>query len=111
MKPTEQLIQSESFNSSNENTNSKQSTSTELFKVEEVKDTPFSLISDNKGVKVIMKNQIVTDKVFETTAEAKKWIAKKPWELILIAGFIYNETVTEYKKTIKDNENKGFEQK
>lgn len=58
-----------------------------------------------------MKNQLVSDKVFETETEAKKWIAKKPWELILIAGFIYNETVTEYKKTIKDNENKGFEQK
>ena len=53
-----------------------------------------------------MKNQIVSDRSFETKEEAIAWVESKPWKLILVAGFIYNEGVKEIKDLLTKLEEK-----
>ena len=75
-----------------------------LFEVTEIENTPFAVFSKDGEHNVIMKNQIVSDRSFETKEEAIAWVESKPWKLILIAGFIYNEGVREIKDLLTKQE-------
>ena len=68
-----------------------------LFEITEIENTPFGVFSKDGEHNIVMKNQIVSDKSFKTKEEAIAWVESKPWKLILIAGFIYNEGVREIK--------------
>lgn len=71
-----------------------------LFEVTEIKNTPFAVVSKNGEHNIIMKDQIVSDKSFDSKEEAIEWVNSKPWKLILISSFIYNESVREIKELI-----------
>ena len=77
-----------------------------LFEVTEIENTPFGVFSKDGEHNVVMKNQIVSDKSFETKEEAIAWVESKPWKLILVAGFIYNEGVREIKDLLTKLEEK-----
>ena len=68
-----------------------------LFEVTEIENTPFGVFSKDGEHNVVMKNQIVSDKSFNSKEEAIEWVNSKPWKLILISSFIYNEGVKEIK--------------
>ena len=68
-----------------------------LFEITEIENTPFGIFSKDGEHNVVMKNQIVSDTSFETKEDAIAWVESKPWKLILVAGFIYNEGVREIK--------------
>ena len=71
-----------------------------LFEITEIENTPFGVFSKDGEHNVVMKNQIVSDKSFNSKEEAIEWVNSKPWKLILIAGFIYNEGVKEIKNLL-----------
>ena len=71
-----------------------------LFEVTEIENTPFGIFSKDGEHNVVMKNQIVSEKSFESKEEAIAWVESKPWKLILVAGFIYNEGVKEIKNLL-----------
>ena len=77
-----------------------------LFEVTEIENTPFGVFSKDGEHNVVMKNQIVSDRSFETKEEAIAWVESKPWKLILVAGFIYNEGVKEIKDLLTKLEDK-----
>lgn len=52
------------------------------IKVEEY-DYCFNLVTNENGTKIAVGRTIVSDKVFETKDEAKKYIDSKPWGLIM----------------------------
>lgn len=57
------------------------------IKVEEY-DYCFNLVTDEKGTRIAVGRNIVSDKVFETKEEAKKYIDSKPWGLIVAATHV-----------------------
>ena len=71
-----------------------------LFEVTEIENTPFGVFSKDGEHNIVMKNQIVSDKSFNSKEEAIEWVNSKPWKLILVAGFIYNEGVKEIKNLL-----------
>ena len=77
-----------------------------LFEVTEIENTPFGVFSKDGEHNVVMKNQIVSDKSFDSKEEAIEWVNSKPWKLILIASFIYNEGVKEIKDLLTKLEEK-----
>ena len=50
----------------------------------DVEDTVFSIIESNinKECKIAIANNIISRKTFKNEEEARKYINKKPWELI-----------------------------
>ena len=75
-----------------------------LFEITEIENTPFAVFSKDGEHNIVMKDQIVSDKSFDSKEEAIKWVNSKPWKLILIASFIYNENITEIRKTLNQLE-------
>ena len=55
-----------------------------LFEITEIENTPFGVFSKDGEHNVVMKNQIVSDKSFESKEEAIEWVNSKPWKLILV---------------------------
>lgn len=56
-------------------------------KISEVEETPFSLLieedENKKNVKIVSGKYLCSVKTFPNETEAKKFINKKPWELIM----------------------------
>lgn len=83
----------------------------QLFEIEQVENTPFNLIKQDERVKIIIGNQIASEKDFPTFQGAKDYINSKPYELILISSYIYhnlvNDSVKQLQnfKTDRDNQN------
>lgn len=75
--------------------------------VEQVDNTPFNVIEvedkifNEKGeetgaekvFKIVMGNQVVSEKTFDEMASAKDYIYTKPWELIMAATAIYCDKI------------------
>ena len=58
----------------------------------------FNLVSEeDKNVKIVMGNNVVSDKVFNSEDEAEDYIQSKPYELIFNACILFAQW------TIKDN--------
>lgn len=95
----QQLLQS----SKSEQTGKEQSNSSSLNKPEEnieqkteiipIPKTPFTLIrfSDKANWMISIGNNQVVTETFKTINKAKRYIARKPWMLILTASMIINK--------------------
>lgn len=68
-------------------------------KIVEINETPFSLVieeeGDSKKVKIVSGKYLCSSKIFPNESEAKKYINKKPYELIISLFIIF-------KKELKD---------
>lgn len=75
-----------------------------LVKID-VSETPFTIIGKPKEnyFFIVMGNNIVSDKKFESSEEAKEYIEKKPTMLILTAAAILAENIYEQKKKGVEN--------
>lgn len=73
-------------NSSNKNTNNE-----EERKFTNVEETPFTIVSSNKGHEIVIGNQIVCEKTFNTMVEALDYINSKPYMLIAIMNLVLTE--------------------
>jgi len=70
----------------------------------DVPGTPFSIVSSEKGSRIAIGNQIISQKIFENEKLAKDYVEMKPWELLINGiGFIIEKTI-EYKK-LQDEKN------
>lgn len=77
------------------------------IKAHEVKDTPFTIVehTDEKGTTchIAVGNQFVSNQQFETVEQAKKYIAKKPYELIFATCIVIFNKLNERNQTIKED--------
>lgn len=70
---------------------------TELVKVTEVEGTPFRVI-DNEGLIDIVLGNHVVKRGYKSVKDAIEDIEKKSWDIILVAGSIFNEVMSNNKK-------------
>lgn len=63
---------------------------------------PFTIIGTKGSYNICIGNDVCHPEKFETVREANETIKKKDWDLILIAGIVYNEKVQAYKKTLNN---------
>ena len=77
------------------------STSENLFKVHVLNDAPFSIIEKDDEFKIVLGNEIVSSKVFDSLDSAKSYLDGYCWDVIFSA--IYS-LVRNYNK-IKEYEN------
>lgn len=75
--------------------------STLEVEIKDVEGTLFRIVRNEKEISIIMGDQVIK-KGFESIKDAEEYIDAKPWELILIAGAVYNEFIT---KIRKENDN------
>lgn len=101
MKATEELLLTDSSNLKEESQDN-----SKYFEVHEVNDTPFTIIETDKGCVIVVGNQQVCLTIFEDVAKAKKYINKKPWELILVTTSIHMEAVLKTKKLLENGKEK-----
>lgn len=77
------------------------------IKAHEVKDTPFTIVehTDEQGTTchIAVGNQFVSNHQFETVEQAKKYIAKKPYELIFATCIVIFNKLNERNQTIKED--------
>ena len=70
----------------------------QLIKVTPVEETPFAYLEDEKhGNRIIIGNQIASEKTFKNFEEAKNYINEKPWELFTVLAGITAEKAIETK--------------
>lgn len=62
-------------------------------------DEFFILVQRNDEVRIAVTNKIVTAKTFKTMEDAKKYIDRKPWELIVNTTIVINDINNELKMT------------
>lgn len=60
-----------------------------MSKYEILDNAPFVLVEGADGWFIVMGNHIVSEKRFKTKEEAKKYIDKKPYELIYVGAIAY----------------------
>lgn len=81
-----------------------------------VEGTPFVLVAKDGKWVIVMGNQQVSEKVFDTIEEAEVYIYSKPYELIYVGAAAYNEMLAQVKQRdipkmevvsndLKDNDN------
>lgn len=73
------------------------SNSNYLIEYIEVENTPFTLVVEEKGVRIAIGNQICCEKTFDNIGLARHYIDFKPWDLIITATAIINELKTKLK--------------
>lgn len=77
------------------------------IKAHEVKKTPFTIVehTDEKGTTchIAVGNQFVSNEQFETVEQAKKYIAKKPYELIFATCIVIFNKLNERNEVIKED--------
>ena len=78
-------------NSQNNKNSSNKETITEERKFTNVEDTPFTIVSSKKGHEIVIGNQIVSDKSFNTMVEALDYINSKPYMLIAVMNLVITE--------------------
>ena len=79
------------LNSSNKKTEETINPAMEERKFTNVEDTPFTIVSSSKGHDIVIGNQIVSDKRFNTMVEALDYINSKPYMLIAIMNLVLTE--------------------
>lgn len=60
-----------------------------MSKYEILDNAPFVLVEGSDGWFIVMGEHIVSTKRFETKEEAKKYVDRKPWELIFVGASAY----------------------
>lgn len=67
----------------------------------------FGLAKIDEKIKIVLGNNIVTSKEFESFEEAEKYIESKPYELIINTAILISKfTQTESKKIVKPKKQK-----
>lgn len=70
----------------------------------EIENTPFIVVwNEHQEYKIVMGNDIITNKVFKNLKDAIYFINKKPWELILNASLYFNDKVNELRQQQKQS--------
>lgn len=72
----------------------------------EIHGTPFILARVTGHWKITLGYDVVSPKRFDTKEEAEEYVNQKPWELILVAGHIYNKRIEAFLKE-RNKENKS----
>lgn len=83
-------------------TQDKEKSSSNNTEFEKIDNTPFTLIKTKKGWIIVMGNYQASNKTFNDKNEAELYIHSKPWELLLISSYIFNEEISNLKT--KNNE-------
>lgn len=65
---------------------------TQLVEREFVKNTPFTIIKFEDNYRIAIGTNIIDDNVFKTKNECMDYIERKPWNLILTAAMLINES-------------------
>ena len=71
-----------------------------MIERQEVKETPFTLVKHNEKVVITIGGQVVSPKEFKTWEEAKRYIAKKTWELIAITAMVLADKYAKLNKEV-----------
>ena len=64
-----------------------------LIETQVSKEGVFTLVKQEDGVRIVIQNMLASDKVFKTYEDAEKYIKSKPYQLILIASYLYGNMV------------------
>lgn len=95
MKSKQQLLQEQNNNFiPNEENNESENINSYVF----VEETPFILFKKDERWLILFGNSVASNNDFDTKEEARKYISKKPWDLILISSSIYAEMVEKIKQ-------------
>ena len=54
----------------------------ETTQVHTMENCPIAILEKNETFQIIIGNNIVSDKVFRNLEDAKKYVSKKPWEIL-----------------------------
>ena len=78
--------------------NSLESNGEELVK--KVEGTPFNIVTTERDVLITIGSYVVKSGL-DSVEQAFAYIKRKPWELILTSGAVYNEYINEVKRRKK----------
>lgn len=62
---------------------------------------PFSLAKIENKIRIVVGNNVVSNKSFDTFKQAEQYIGTKPYELILNTSLLMFKQMQDYEKTIK----------
>ena len=65
---------------------------TQLVEREFVKNTPFTIIKFNESYRIAIGTNIIDEREFKTKGDCMNYIESKPWNLILTAALLINES-------------------
>ena len=75
-----------------------------LFKIHEIKETPFNIIEMEDKYKIVIGNEIVSEE-YNNLEEAKKEIDEKPWWLLVATSYIIGQKINKFKNEMQEIEN------
>ena len=81
-----------------------------MSKYEILDNAPFVLVEGADGWFIVMGNHIVSEKRFKTKEEAKKYIDKKPYELIYVGAIAYMKMLEKMENDSNNFKNLNNEQ-
>lgn len=62
---------------------------------------PFCIVGKKGNYSIAMGNNVVCERKFRDENEAKAYLDKRPWEVILLATYIYREKMKAYIESIE----------
>lgn len=68
----------------------------------DIANTPFRIVGKPGAYTLVLANMAVSGQSFGDRTEAEKYVASKPWDLILIATKIYSELIEARKNELKN---------
>ena len=74
----------------------------EEVKYTPIQKTPFTLMGDKNGVKILIGNQVASKINFQNEEVAIRYINSKPYDLISVMGMILAEKIYEIKNEQKN---------
>ena len=86
-----------------ESADSLESTSENISKYVTLDETPFAVVEDGGKWIIVFGQYKASTREFNNVEEAEEYVHSKPWELILTAGYAYNDMVNELRaQDVKD---------
>ena len=72
----------------------------EQFQYESTREeSPFTIVGNiEKGYKIVMGNQQISQKTFASIEEANIYVESKPWELIIVGCMVFRDSIIKYNK-------------
>lgn len=72
----------------------------EQFQYESTREeSPFTIVGSlEKGYKIVMGNQQISQKTFASIEEANIYVESKPWELIIVGCMVFRDSIIKYNK-------------
>lgn len=76
----------------------------ETTQVHTMENCPIAILEKDDNCQIIIGNNIISEKVFRSVKDAKKYVSKKPWEIITALMCFIVESFNNYQ-----NEQKEFQ--